>query len=115
MHSFPGNVRELESLISDAVAQAKMGRTIPDTLRSRLHLPSDFDAKKAAPVDLQFGATLPTLKVAEDMLIKEALRRTSGNKSLAAVLLGTTRQTLTNKLRAERALLAGQAPDCSAH
>ena len=37
---------------------------------------------------------LPTIKEVNEMLISETLKRTHGNKSLAAQILGITRQTI---------------------
>jgi DNA-binding protein Fis len=42
---------------------------------------------------------LPTLREMEEMLIREALERSRGNQSVAADLLGITRQTLCNRTR----------------
>ena len=39
-----------------------------------------------------FGKQLPTINEMKGLLVEEALRRSSGNKSLAAEMLGTTRQ-----------------------
>ncbi len=43
--------------------------------------------------------SLPTLKQAEALLIREAMKQAKGNQSIAARLLGITRQTLINKLK----------------
>jgi DNA-binding NtrC family response regulator len=43
--------------------------------------------------------TLPTLRRVTELLIEEALRRTEGNKSAAASLLGITRQALWQRLQ----------------
>jgi transcriptional regulator with PAS, ATPase and Fis domain len=42
---------------------------------------------------------LPTLEQWEDLLIREAVKQTKGNRSLAAHLLGISRQTLIRKLK----------------
>lgn len=42
---------------------------------------------------------LPTLKQAKQMLIEEALRRTNNNQSLAARVLGLSRQALNSFLQ----------------
>ena len=42
---------------------------------------------------------LPTLKDAEERLIAEALKRAGGNQSIAAGILGVTRQALNRRLR----------------
>jgi DNA-binding NtrC family response regulator len=51
--------------------------------------------------------SLPHLKTAEDLLIDEALRRANGNQSLAARLLGMSRQALNNRLRRRRRKSSG--------
>ncbi|MBV5328428.1 MAG: hypothetical protein JZU65_12475, partial [Chlorobium sp.] len=45
-----------------------------------------------------FGEKFPTLKVAEDILIAEALRLADNNQRLAAAYLGITRQALNKRL-----------------
>ena len=42
----------------------------------------------------------PSFHEIEDYLIDEALKLSSGNHNLAASLLGITRQTITNRLKA---------------
>ncbi|HRF44758.1 MAG TPA: helix-turn-helix domain-containing protein [Candidatus Competibacteraceae bacterium] len=42
---------------------------------------------------------MPTLKQATDLLIQEALRRSSGNQTAAAKLLGISQQALSKRLR----------------
>ena len=41
---------------------------------------------------------LPVLKDAEQLLIMEALKRSDGNQTIAAQLLGMSRQALNNRL-----------------
>jgi two-component system nitrogen regulation response regulator GlnG len=54
----------------------------------------------AKPPDKLLGFTekLPTLKQATDLLIAEAMKRTQGNQSLAAGLLGISHQALNKRL-----------------
>jgi DNA-binding NtrC family response regulator len=47
---------------------------------------------------LPFPDPLPTLKQAEEALIREALRRAGGNQTVAAGLLGLSRRALNNRL-----------------
>ena len=48
---------------------------------------------------------LPALKDAEKLLIAEALKRSDGNQTIAAQLLGMSRQALHNRLsRARRSM-----------
>jgi DNA-binding NtrC family response regulator len=89
---WPGNVRELENVIERACAMAK---------GSVLEL-EDVRLEPARPRPaLESGALLPegfTLEQWEDELIREALRRTAGNKSRAARMLGLSRNALRYRL-----------------
>ncbi|MCB1781880.1 MAG: hypothetical protein KDJ34_17695 [Candidatus Competibacteraceae bacterium] len=48
---------------------------------------------------LCFTSHMPTLKQATDLLIQEALRRSGGNQTAAAKLLGISQQALSKRLR----------------
>ncbi len=50
------------------------------------------------PGSLLFPERLPTLKQAEDALVEEALRRAGGNQSIAASMLGITRQAMNKRV-----------------
>jgi DNA-binding NtrC family response regulator len=99
---FPGNIRELEALIHDAVARSA-GRTlaleaivatIGGNLRSPIIANKDLMKCTVCP----FAESFPTLKVIEDFLIEEALRLAENNQRLAAAYLGITRQALNKRL-----------------
>ncbi len=107
-YSFPGNMRELEAMVFDAVARHQGGI---------LSLQSFKDAMSGKPeyeeIDMQPGNTsldftacfaeqLPTLDQAEEMLVDEALRRADGNQGVAALLLGISRQALNKRLARRR-------------
>ena len=98
-HSFPGNVRELRSMIFDAVYRvqdhvltASDFKSLPGTVAPRA------PAAESVP-DVAFGGKLPQLKEVGDLLVAEALRRTAGNQSKAAGLLGVSHQALSKRLR----------------
>ncbi len=105
-YSFPGNLRELEAMVHDAMARAKGGPLSLDPFEAwmgRRRSPSP-----AAPVALAADVVhlprhpgkspMPTLKEAEDLLIAEALRRADGNQAQAAAFLGISRQALNRRL-----------------
>jgi DNA-binding protein Fis len=50
-------------------------------------------------VSLSFFEQLPTLKQAEQLLIEEAMQRADGNQSIAALMLGISRQALNKRLK----------------
>jgi DNA-binding NtrC family response regulator len=103
-YSFPGNVRELEALVFDAVARHQ-GTTLSlqsfkEAIAGKPELVA-IDRPEESPTALTawFPERLPTLKEAEEALITEALGRADGNQGVAAVLLGLSRQALNKRLR----------------
>jgi two-component system nitrogen regulation response regulator GlnG len=102
-YSFPGNVRELEALIFDAIARHQ-GTTLSlhsfkEALASKQQLPITEPPQDQPPaLTVWFPARLPTLKEAEDALLTEALSRADSNQGVAAGLLGISRQALNKRL-----------------
>jgi len=104
-YDFPGNIRELEAMVFNAVSTHRSGILSLDTFKRAVSA-TPVDVRQArrqgADAGLQLfrpGSPLPTIQEAEDILIQEALNRTSGNQTLAAELLGITRQTINRHLR----------------
>lgn len=87
---WPGNVRELENVIERSVTFAAGTTLGPGDIRLDRAEPSPA----AAPM-LPEGMTLDQW---EQEIIREALRRSNGNKSQAARSLGLTRNTLRYRL-----------------
>ena len=107
-YQFPGNVRELEAMIYDAVARHTGGVLSLDRFRSLIgeertgqRQPPLATGESADPLERMFGH-FPTIREMEDHLIAEAMRRAKDNQGIAATLLGVTRQTLNKRLRSER-------------
>jgi len=107
-YSFPGNIRELEGLIFDAISLHKSGilslevfrKKIAESNHDRNYKTEDEDGENS-PVEelLVFPGRFPTLKETEDSVIDEALKRAKGNQTIAAELLGISRRALNNRLR----------------
>jgi DNA-binding NtrC family response regulator len=104
-YHFPGNVRELQSMILDAVSSHKSGKLSMEVFKSYIrqkHPALDMDSK-ALPTGedllISFSDQLPTLKQTEQSLISEAMKRAKGNQAIAAQLLGITRQALNKRLK----------------
>lgn len=101
-HRFPGNVRELESMVFDAVSRHR-GRRL--SLQSFRELLREGRAAVVQCADTEWNGLfaacprLPTLKEAQHLLVQEALRRADGKQSLAAHMLGISRQALSQRLR----------------
>ena len=91
-HDWPGNVRELRHVVERAAILADRPSIEPEDL------PLDFSV--AAPALLAEAASRgATLREVEAAYIDEVLRRTRGNKTAAARILGIHRKTLHEKLR----------------
>jgi DNA-binding protein Fis len=51
---------------------------------------------------INFSEKLPSIKQATDLLVVEAMRRTGGNQSIAAGLLGISQQALSKRLKKKK-------------
>jgi DNA-binding NtrC family response regulator len=104
-YHFPGNIRELESIIFDAVSSHKSGKLSMDVFKAHISqkhptLKADSgDLTPEKPTPIIFSEQLPTLKQAEQLLIDEAMERSKGNQSIAALGLGISRQALNKRLK----------------
>ena len=108
-YDFPGNVRELKSMVYDAVARHTRGMLAKESfLQAMGKKQSVSDSPESVTVIT--GLTdngndrLPTLKEAEEALIQKALERSEGNQGVAARYLGITRQGLNKILNRRKCL-----------
>ncbi|PCJ60935.1 MAG: two-component system response regulator [Planctomycetota bacterium] len=97
-YHFPGNIREIEGLLFDVIGTLDSDTITADQFQHKLKT-SSREEEETKMIDLTEGETLPTLKASARMLINEALRRTDGNQSSAAKLLGITRQAMNSRLK----------------
>jgi len=98
-HDFPGNIRELEAMIFNAVALCEDGTLSMDPFNAWIGSVRDQAGPELFPAVIGEGrGEMPTLKEAEEMVIKEALNRAGGSQSKAAKMLGITRQALNRRL-----------------
>ncbi|MER2601089.1 MAG: sigma-54 dependent transcriptional regulator [Candidatus Competibacter phosphatis] len=103
-YPFPGNVRELRLMVFEAVSRGS-SRTLPlepferyiDQRRNDRE--STPNPASAAPESPESSAALPTLKQATEQLVQEALRRSDGNQTAAARLLGISQQAVSRRLK----------------
>lgn len=102
-YTFPGNVRELESMIFDAVSRHHSRVLSLEAFKKHMdeavNQGPPGDRHDATPEVIAFPASLPTIKEAADSLVAEALKRTDGNRSIAARILGISPQALGKRLK----------------
>lgn len=126
-HCWPGNVRELENAVKQALLHTTGSILIPDFLPP-LATPGRIEPASERPPERDSenladflrsriesdsrSLYAETIEFVERRLIVEVLRKTRGNQSEAAKILGITRGSLRNKIRAlgieiDRVILAG--------
>ena len=109
-YHFPGNIRELEAMVHDAVSQHEGGvlstRAIREMIDEDTSAPHGDAAHEASAVSFADGLSafqeFPTLKEMEQLMIAEALKRADGNQTVASRLLGLSRRSLNNRLSRSR-------------
>jgi len=92
-YRWPGNVRELENTIERAAILAETGMLEPQHLPERIRRCMGVEA---GLIDLKLK---DSVKAFERQIIAEALRRTGGNRTQAAKLLGISIRTLLYKIK----------------
>ncbi len=104
-YDFPGNIQELKSMIAAALAGHKSRIISLNTFKEAIGFRAGPDVSSPAKGNdvslppLIVPEKMPTLNEAAAYLVEEALRRSSGNQSIAAGLLGITRQALGQRLK----------------
>lgn len=105
-YSFPGNVRELQSMVYDAISRHRSRLLSMDVFREII----DADLQKpvslpAKAVQFHPDLSLPSLNEMDDYLIEEAMSRAGHNQSLAARMLGISQPALSKRLKKKHELL----------
>jgi two-component system, NtrC family, response regulator HydG len=98
-YNFPGNVRELNAIISDMAARCRS--SVLDINHGKEYISRQTGKKiDELPSELQnqyiipFNGEFPKLREVEDFLISEAIKKAEGNQYHAADLLGIAQSTL---------------------
>ncbi|AGA25667.1 sigma-54-dependent transcriptional regulator [Singulisphaera acidiphila] len=109
-HPWPGNIRELQSVLKQALLRAQGPVLVADFLPPSLRGEEEPAGSAAAPMDwegfledrLREGSHdlyAEALALMERSLVTRVLRHTGGNQLQAAKLLGITRGSLRTKIR----------------
>jgi len=111
-HNWPGNLRELQSVLKQALLQATGPVLVPEFLPTYLRAQPRTSAAPAAPAAPDLGRFVQdrlqaggdnlyadAVNLLERYLVTEVLRHTAGNQVQAARILGITRNSLRHKIR----------------
>ncbi len=104
-YSFPGNIRELKSMVYDAMSRHRQGVLSLNPFQESMERAET--GMQTLQTQVIHGCTpfstfdhLPTIQQATATLVTEALRRASGNQTVAARLLGISQPALSKRLKA---------------
>ncbi|RLA99304.1 MAG: sigma-54-dependent Fis family transcriptional regulator [Deltaproteobacteria bacterium] len=92
-YSWPGNVRELQNCIERAVLLAQ-----GDSIES-MHLPPSLQKRTSTNGKSKKETLYSIISEQEKALILDALKKTKGNQSKSAELLGTTKRVIQYKVK----------------
>lgn len=96
-YEYPGNVRELENIIEQAVSMADREHVLTEKL---LHMPSSVKRNLATEIKYDMQQPLDVyMREVEEFVIKDAFIGCGGNISKTAQMLQIKRQTLQHKLK----------------
>jgi DNA-binding NtrC family response regulator len=102
-YAFPGNVRELKAMVADAVGLHQSRLLSLDSFKRAIgERAGEGGAEPSGDPGLnpfQPLERLPTLAESRALLVQEALRRSEGNQSIAARLLGVSQPALSKRLK----------------
>jgi DNA-binding NtrC family response regulator len=104
-YSFPGNVRELRSMVFDAMGVHSSRMLSMNSFRQAMEVTGEVrgelgDADDSLDQNVFSSCReLPTLTVAVEQLIAEAMQRADNNQSIASRMLGISQPALSKRLK----------------
>ena len=103
-HAFPGNIRELKSMVYDALSVHQSRMLSMDSFNRAIDLHPDaqshpVEQKGVEPNLFSASEPLPKFHELPDLVVAEAMRRAQGNQSMAARLIGISQPALSKRLK----------------
>jgi DNA-binding NtrC family response regulator len=96
-YEYPGNIRELKSILGRALILARGERIEPEDLPQEL---SAKEMRETASLAAKIPRNMEELRRLEKAMIRQVLEETGGNMKAAALRIGISRQALYQKLAA---------------
>jgi DNA-binding NtrC family response regulator len=104
-YTFPGNIRELQAMVYDALARHEKGilsmKSFQDIIGTQTLPREEYEilpGNHGENLLKLFNGRFPHLKEVENFLIAEALKIAENNQGTAAYMLGLTRNALNKRL-----------------
>ena len=102
-YDFPGNIRELQSMIFDAVSRHESKMLSLSVFKEYLtkHSSNNYpDQEELSEKNMiSFSGRFPTIKEVENYFIDAAMKKAKGNQSIAAQILGISQSTLSRRFK----------------
>ncbi len=102
-YDFPGNIRELQAMVFDAIAQSTKSTLSLKAFRNHISQARAAETKLHAKNSSSFAPShdtpLPTIQEATHNLIKKAMHHAGNNQTTAATMLGISQQALSKRLK----------------
>ncbi|MCG8472124.1 MAG: sigma-54 dependent transcriptional regulator [Desulfobacterales bacterium] len=102
-YHFPGNVRELQAMVHDAMSTHKSRMLSLESFRRKMgvqtlsFVPEPFEGVEESC--FLPSSPLPSIHAVADLLVAEAMRRADGNQSIACRLIGISQPALSKRLK----------------
>jgi DNA-binding NtrC family response regulator len=102
-YDFPGNIRELQTMIFDTLSTHQTKTLSLNRIKTHIAQSSGHNGihspGKTSGDQVLFPTKLPRLKQIGDILVREAMRRAQGNQSIAAAMLGISPAAISKRLK----------------
>jgi DNA-binding NtrC family response regulator len=103
-YSFPGNVRELQSLLFDATSRSVSGHLDMDLIeqyirREAVQSGVSPGAQSGSETKIYYFGEIPKMEQIEGFFFNRALKLSNGNQSVAARMLGVSQATMCRRMK----------------